>query len=147
MYVVGFLFTPGKSKVVVIRKKKPAWQAGRCNGVGGKIERFETPYQAMCREFEEEAGVEVADWEEYVTLVACNKPGPPSTVTVHFFRSFDEDGFRQSHSTTDEEIIKADVRSIITGSFTFEIIPNLRWLIPMAADLDLKVPILISERV
>jgi 8-oxo-dGTP pyrophosphatase MutT (NUDIX family) len=56
-YVLGFLFSPNKKKVVLIEKKRPAWQAGLYNGVGGHVEaRDPTPSHAMYREFYEETG-------------------------------------------------------------------------------------------
>ena len=55
-YVAGFLFSPDRSRVLLIRKNRPAWQAGKLNGLGGKIEPGETPPQAMRREFREEQG-------------------------------------------------------------------------------------------
>ena len=51
------MFTPDLDNVVLIRKSRPEWQAGRLNGVGGKVEEGEDPYQAMRREFWEETGV------------------------------------------------------------------------------------------
>ena len=56
-YVVGFLLNYDRTQVVLIRKNRPAWQAGHLNGVGGKIEMGETPIEAMTREFEEETGL------------------------------------------------------------------------------------------
>ena len=58
-YVVGFLFDEdarryhktGHGNVVLIEKNRPAWQAGRLNGVGGHIEIGETPDEAISREF------------------------------------------------------------------------------------------------
>ena len=37
-YVTGFLFSPDKKSVVLINKNRPAFQVGKLNGVGGKIE-------------------------------------------------------------------------------------------------------------
>ncbi len=37
LYVVGFMFTEDEKQVVLIEKKRPEWQAGKLNGVGGKI--------------------------------------------------------------------------------------------------------------
>jgi len=34
-YVLGFCFGPSLTTVVLIKKNRPAWQAGRLNGVGG----------------------------------------------------------------------------------------------------------------
>lgn len=55
-YVLGFMFNLAESKVLLVWKNRPAWQAGKLNGVGGKIEEGETPIQAMNREFAEETG-------------------------------------------------------------------------------------------
>lgn len=55
-YVLGFMFNEAESKVILIFKNRPAWQAGKLNGIGGKIEEGETPIQAMNREFAEETG-------------------------------------------------------------------------------------------
>ena len=38
-------------------KRRPAWQAGRWNGVGGKVEPGEDIHTAMHREAAEEIGV------------------------------------------------------------------------------------------
>ena len=58
-YVVGFAFnsTQNFNSVVLINKNRPDWQAGKYNGIGGHIEPGETTYEAITREFDEEAGV------------------------------------------------------------------------------------------
>lgn len=63
-YVVGFMFSNDRQFVVLIRKNRPEWQAGKLNGIGGKIEDGETPRGAMVREFFEETGVQTSekDW-------------------------------------------------------------------------------------
>lgn len=53
-FVLGFLFSEDGSRVLLVWKNRPAWQNGKLNGVGGKIEPGETPLQAMKREFLEE---------------------------------------------------------------------------------------------
>lgn len=58
LYVLGFAFTPD-GKVALINKKRPAWQDGKLNGIGGKVEITEDSVSAMIREFKEETGVEV----------------------------------------------------------------------------------------
>lgn len=62
-YVLGFAFTA--AGVLLIQKQRPEWQAGRYNGIGGKVEEGEAIAQAMVREFKEEAGVSTApgQWE------------------------------------------------------------------------------------
>src|SRR5690242_7587733 len=55
-YTVGFFFNEDLSKVLLIRKAKPPWQAGRLNGIGGSFEGTESPEKCMDREFLEETG-------------------------------------------------------------------------------------------
>lgn len=134
-YVAGFLFCG--DKVALIEKLKPAWQKGKLNAIGGKIEEGETPLTAMDREFEEEAlahHISQHDWEQYAII--CNfKVG----YEVHFFRAFTntEDGIM---SMTEEKVDWYSVNDLPDN-----VIPNLRWLIPMALDKDLKVPTEIED--
>jgi len=55
-YVMGFIFNETGDKVLLMRKNKPEWQAGRWNGIGGKIKEDEFSLEAMRRECEEETG-------------------------------------------------------------------------------------------
>lgn len=48
-------------KVLLIEKKRPKWQEGKLNLVGGKIERGETPIDAAIREFDEETNCTIDD--------------------------------------------------------------------------------------
>jgi 8-oxo-dGTP diphosphatase len=42
-----------------VLKDRPAWQKGRLNLVGGKVERGESVSEAACRELKEESGIDV----------------------------------------------------------------------------------------
>ncbi len=121
-YVAGFLFSPGKHEVVLIRKNKPEWQAGLLNGIGGKIEDNETAIDAMCREFKEETGLVISDWKPFTRLSG-------NGWTVEFFHASAEN-YREAQTTTDEkvEIIYVDDLRFMSP------ISNLLWLIPMALD-------------
>lgn len=55
-YVLGIMFSEDEERVLAIWKNRPDWQAGKLNGIGGKIEDGETPIEAMRREFREETG-------------------------------------------------------------------------------------------
>ncbi|MEM0912381.1 MAG: hypothetical protein AAGJ37_15510 [Pseudomonadota bacterium] len=37
-YTLGFIFDQTLEKVLLVLKKRPAWQAGKLNGVGSKAE-------------------------------------------------------------------------------------------------------------
>jgi 8-oxo-dGTP diphosphatase len=134
-YVVGLLFDNNRNYVVLIRKTHPEWQNGNLNGPGGHIEEMETPEEAMMREFKEETGLEVALWDEVVTLYNYSLGWE-----VTFFRAFGD--VSKVNSVTDEEV---QIHS--AGSLPSNVIPNLRWIIPLALDETGTVrPIRIEDR-
>lgn len=119
LYVAGFLFGQHERKVLLIRKRKPEWQKGYYNGIGGHIEDGETPINAMAREFREETGVTIKQWDLFARLSG-------NDFLVWFFRSQDAIDSKSPHSTTRELVTWHDVHCLP------RVIPNLRWLIPMA---------------
>lgn len=129
-YVAGFMFsTP--TFVALIRKRRPSWQAGRYNAIGGKVELYETPAEAMVREFKEETSYESSldDWRLFCRLTHPHRGG-----YVYFFvASFDKaKGVVQQ--TTDELVDWIHIPTLFDGVAREKMIPNLRWLIPMAID-------------
>ncbi len=130
-YVVGFRIDRESDLLLLIEKQKPKWQKGYLNGVGGKIEPGEAPMKAMIREFEEETGMLVEDWENTVVL-----SGPQ--YQIYFFRSFGK--IDEAETTTNEVVIP--VR--LSGWNMCKIIPNLNWLIPLQLD-SLDWPIMIRD--
>ncbi len=130
-YVVGFLFNEHADEVVLIEKKRPAWQAGKLNGVGGKIRDDESPTEAMRREFREEAGVYVHGWREFCELWSGD-------AVIHFFTATlpPEDGPHDDGvtivSSTDELVCwykVADIRSAHPG---YPLVSNVPWLMTLA---------------
>jgi len=124
-YVLGFLFSQDYKQVVLINKTKPVWQAGRWNGVGGKIESGETPSAAMSREFEEETGLLLYDWSEFGSIV-----GP--TWRVNLFATQSE--FIGEVSTLTEEEVAVFVSDWVGLSDPNVAISNVGYLVPMAKD-------------
>jgi 8-oxo-dGTP diphosphatase len=102
LYCLGFMFSADSSRVALIRKATPAWQAGKLNGVGGKAEIGESAATAMAREFFEETGVSTrADsWELFARM------GSPH-FEVHVFRCFD-DQVDSCRTLTHEEVLVCD---------------------------------------
>lgn len=94
-YVVGIVYN--KENVLLISKKRPAWQAGMLNGIGGKIEPGENPLQAMIRECKEECNLDIEDWVALKTVSF----GKDETLT--YFKAYsDMKGWK---SLTDEEVV------------------------------------------
>ncbi len=128
-YVVGFCFNEAHDTVVLIHKQRPAWQNGFLNGVGGKIEPGESSIRAMVREFEEETGVKTKeeDW-------ACFSTMESDDWWMHVFCCVNDQYVNAARTTESEEIVKIPVNRL----HLFPTITNLRWLIPMALDENIR---------
>jgi len=128
-YVLGFLFGPC-DRVALIQKARPAWQAGLLNGIGGKVENEDiSTYRAMSREFLEETGVSIhyPAWTRFAVMEGEDRVGEQWVVTCFF-------------STVSKlvPLVNPDKEEpVIWFSYTnfdlwSRVIPNLRWLIPLA---------------
>ena len=121
-YVCGFYFDHTFQQVVLIWKNKPAWQKGKLNGVGGKIEEGELTYEAMRREFKEETGVDHEKWHHLITLTGDDW-------RVFFYCAIGKvKEFEYVQTMEEEEVAKIPVDRLDD----FDYIPNLQWLVPMA---------------
>lgn len=123
-YVVGFAISRDHRKVALILKNRPKWQIGLLNGIGGHIKEDETPAEAMIREFQEEAGLKLFGWDNFITLAFKDS-------IVWFFRIFvDYTDLETTTSPTDEEVNIYDIKDLDK----LPVIPNLQWLIRLALD-------------
>lgn len=132
-YVLGFLFDPNETFVLLIRKNRPEWQAGWYNGIGGKVEKNETALDAMIREFREETSLEIYDWKHQLTL----KREDVYQVDVFATHS---DLISNAVSVTDEVVSKVDVNNLPEN-----VLHNLRWMIPLCQDQCVAKPITIFD--
>jgi len=125
-YVLGFLFSKDLERVVLIRKLKPAWQAGCLNGVGGKVETIDKSFQhAMSREFKEETGVliEPENWKYFAEMLDYE-----GNFYVSCYKFIgDVDAVKTMEK---EEVAVYNVDDISW----LKTISNLKWLIPLALD-------------
>jgi 8-oxo-dGTP diphosphatase len=132
VYVLALLFTPDGDRVVLMEKTRPAWQAGRVNALGGKIASGETPSVAARREVREEAGVDVAHWEEFLVW-------DDPVYRMHALRAFDI-AAADARTAEDQRVFLADANALPPT-----VIANLRWIIPLALDRDVDVPIRVQS--
>jgi 8-oxo-dGTP diphosphatase len=133
--VVGFLMDESQIKIALIEKSRPNWQTGRFNGVGGHVEKGENPTESMIREFREETGKIITTWRHFATLTHLSRGG-----LVYFFVAKDDAVFDVA-TQTDEQVSLWLVKALPEM-----VMPNLRWLIPMALDETLTEPIEIMDR-
>jgi 8-oxo-dGTP diphosphatase len=124
-YVLGLLFSSDGSSVVLIRKNRPTWQAGLLNGVGGKIERGETPIGAMVREFTEETGVSTSAtaWRPF-----CEMTG--DDFAIYGFVARDTAAWAEARTKEDEPIVKLHPSEVAD----WPCVSNLPWLVALALD-------------
>jgi 8-oxo-dGTP diphosphatase len=121
-YVVGFMFGPSEMTVLLIHKNRPTWQQGKLNGIGGRIEGDETPEEAMRRECVEEVGLDCDSWRRFCTL--SDERG----WQIHFLSAVGP--VVSASAMTDEKPEVVQVHAL-----PFNVIPNLKWLIPMALSI------------
>lgn len=131
-YVAGFAFSKGNregigqgTRVLMVKKNRPEWQAGLLNAIGGHIEPGESPYQAMVREFLEEVGMLQLRWTHYVTLTG-------EGFRVYFYYAYMN--IDTYHSDTDEQIVNVLTGDMLWGTGE-EALPNIPWLIAMARSM------------
>jgi 8-oxo-dGTP diphosphatase len=137
-YVVGFLFDPTLSRVVLIRKEKPAWQKGLLNGVGGKVELNESFEEAMAREFAEETGEWVSHWTKFTEVYIPNhndptydKTDPTHNIILEMFYAVSSQ-LHRCRSITVEQLEIHNVEDVMNYT---DMVPNLRWIIQMARSM------------
>lgn len=123
-YVAGFLFDD-RGYVALINKRRPEWQRGKLNGIGGHIEKDESSENAMVREFKEETGLAVFHWKHFATVGG-------SSYSVEWFMTRlswqTELGYRRDIASITDEA----VGWYLVDKLPSNIIPNLKWLIPLA---------------
>ena len=115
--------------MLLICKQRPAFQKGLWNGVGGKIERGETPAEAMRREFAEEVAgfAEQPNWQQFAVMSDPDVV-EGTTDTIHVFRAY---GSRfHPIALTDEPLTWFHLRMDLHPDTPM--LESTRFLIPMA---------------
>jgi 8-oxo-dGTP diphosphatase len=102
------------------------------NALGGKLAPGEVPAEGARREVREEAGVDVAEWEEFLVW-------EDPEYTMHALRAFDPAAL-EARTAEDQEVFLVAVHALPTN-----LIDNLRWLVPLALDRDVAVPVCVRS--
>lgn len=139
--VVGFAFSDDLRVVLLIRKRRPASQAGKLNGVGGKLEPGESFMDAMVREFREESGIDTcpADWTHFASLDA------PRWGIAFFKAIIPLDTLERAAAAPPLTHESLELHSLV-GLREQDTMRNLRWMVPFCLDTSpYELPIMLRE--
>jgi 8-oxo-dGTP diphosphatase len=131
-FVLALLYSTDHRQVVLMRRTRPAWQAGRVNALGGRVMAGESAATAARREVREECGVDVAEWREVLVW-------EDAEYVMHVVRAV-SDKARDARTQEDQEVFLADVNALPAN-----VIDNLRWLVPLALDEHVALPIAVRS--
>ncbi len=109
-YCLGFVVDESGERVLLMEKRRPSWQAGRLNGIGGKVEDEETGVAAMVRECQEETGLEIPA-ESWENLGAISFEGG----RVHVFVATGD--VEAARALTDEPMRPVKLSDAVNGLF------------------------------
>lgn len=126
-YVCGFVMNQ-IGFVLLLEKNRPTWQAGRLNGVGGKVDRDEEPADAMLREWKEETRLDWSPtWHHFAT-----QRGTDYEVAFYRARVQDPLGHYIGRRNDVGERFELHRLDSLLAHEPHRLIPNLRWLLPLA---------------
>jgi len=137
-YVLGFIFNRHRDEVLLIQKKRPEWQAGHWNGIGGKVGDklgglSETPNEAIVRECCEETKMDGAGFEHVITML-CDGG------TVFIYRAFCKDAYIPFTQVEDEVLQAWHVDSLPE-----EMMVNCKLMIEICLAKSIKFPVIIQK--
>jgi 8-oxo-dGTP diphosphatase len=118
------VFDESLNEVLLIHKKRPASQAGKVNGLGGKLEAGEDAAACIEREVREEAGLSIAAsaWTRAGTMRAPDW-------SVELFAAVYRGDRADATTMEDQEVEWCRVDALPHNAMS-----NLSWLIPMMRD-------------
>jgi 8-oxo-dGTP diphosphatase len=133
LYVLAFVTC--HHRVLLIQKRRPAWQVGKLNGLGGKIDEGETPLEAVRREVREEAGLDIEEgqFREFAVMEG-------DEWRVYCF-TVEHNGIWFHQTLTDEL-----VGIYHAGNLPENCLPSVRHLVPLALDREIRQTVLIDYR-
>ena len=130
-FTLGFTFSADGKYVYLMRKDHPDFQAGKLNGVGGKLEPGETFADCMAREAVEESGYSGA-WHHLATMTGNTKGWGMYQCEV--FYSVMSEGDTEPHTCEREPIEKHPVADLL--SLSSQMVPHLPVLIAAAVSRE-----------
>jgi 8-oxo-dGTP diphosphatase len=131
------MFNLDYDRILLMHKCKPDWQAGKLNGIGGKIEAGESPIDAMRRECYEETTVTYLTWTPVIDMYNDDW-------VVFCFRI--AVGLNDMHHIVGKTVAMEEPCQIYeVDHLPCTVLPNIPWLLQIHKDLDLDYKIRSSD--
>ncbi len=130
IYTVGFVFDAELQRVLLVHKQKPEWQAGKLNGMGGKVEDGETVVECMARECKEETLLDIPTdkWTHFATIIN-NGGRSPDLAQIEFYAAIYTGAATDAQKGDYEEVEWIPVNDLPSNCMQ-----NLHFMIPMARE-------------
>lgn len=136
-YTLGFIFNETRNKILLLKMDKPGrWNDGQINGIGGKLDLKELPYECMVRECLEETGMLINHWQYAGVYDGSDNP-PNNDESKNEFKVFTyftvikEAYFKNDFKSLEGELKWYDISEIMS----LKTVANLKWMVPFCLDI------------
>jgi len=124
-YTVSFLFTEDGKQVLLLKKDRTTF-AGKLNGVGGKVEKFDNSNaEAAKREISEETGVPTDALLDFTWLGTLTLPWDCTHLggcaTVHFYAAITDASLVSQQSGETEELVWCSTADVVSAGASGDI--------------------------
>lgn len=131
-YVIGFaMHEDSPQHMLMVEKNRPQWQAGKWNGIGGKVEPSDLSiYDAVSREFEEEAGIKT-DWSDWTFIAVMHWEDDimGGQANVYVLKThLAQNKYMSFRTVTDEKILSVNTDD---DFWKLKCVSNLKFLVPL----------------
>lgn len=121
-YALGFVFSDNLDSVLLIKKTKPEYLAGKLTGIGGKLNAGELPFRAMIRECKEETNLDIDNWVHFASMFSVT-----FNYEMFCFAAKTNDVFNFKKMEEEELfLVKMSEVGLLTKT------SNCDWMLPMA---------------
>lgn len=115
------------NKILLLNREKPGWM-GSWNGVGGRIEPNETPFECVVREVREETGIQLNE-VDYTGIVTWQEDGNAGGMYV-FIAEVNDGYLFDSPIKTDEGILDWKELDWVLSPKNTGIVSNIQRFLP-----------------
>jgi 8-oxo-dGTP diphosphatase len=136
-YVLTFVLSPDYQKILLILKKKPEFQRGKFNGIGGKVEVDDKSLEAAAsRELKEETGLDLPEYLFHKFCVFTDKKQDDTTHRIFCYAlTADIDKINTvNFSPTEEQVFLIQIENLRWLLNQGRLLSNVVWLTEMAVN-------------